>query len=567
MPNYLQQVTDSIETMFSESTLLAAHEGKFGPFVSWLERLGLKKFLEKYPLRQLVEWGWVVPQYRIIFPKHFFDNWEYYPSSYIEIPTELENYAVLWDYLWKPDDESVPLWYLDPISRPDKEISQLLRKNAFRVDKKDLPESFEHMRGRTITPYADYFFRWQGYALVDVIRWADNIQPIFSTPDVVKRAEGIVRIAQFISSETSTNPERILTTPNRWGGLATPMTWLDHFRSFRSVCLSDHRKNDDEKHNIYRKGAKLLAQYFKITPESLADFIKNKLLVLAQEWIRLNEKFERRSVWTKQAWPYLQEDIQLAISWLMILTNQPFEKYIADWRPLFMGSRSWATLDEALPYEFIKHQEKFILLAPEYLEPFNKICNDQIRFDKETLPEIVYRLYKTNYPFSGFLAAFYELHEHLSYKSLDKYGLDFREVRPLDYYALLAIHAEGCLRRKLELLGLLDGIKEEKQTLSQYIQILAKNQQISEKVIGCFCGNIDLTKLYTNRVDPIGRIKSIRTNLSQIEHILVQAFLCCVLARNYFAHHDFLNHELIRSEKSEFLIRGILLTILILLES
>ena len=552
--------------MFSEPTLLAAHEGKSGPFVLWLEKLGLGEFLKKHPLRQLVEWGWIVPQYRIIFPKQFFDNYKHYPYIYGETPTELKNYDVLWDHFWKLDDESTPLWYLDPISHPDEETNQLLRNNIYKAGKNDLPESFEHARGRTITPYADYFYRWQGYALVDVIRWADNIETILSTPDVIKKAEGILRIAQFITSERLNNPESILTTPNRWGGLASPMTWLDHFRSFRSVCMSDHRKNDDEKHNTYRKGAKLLAQYFEITPESLADFIKNKLLVLAQEWIRLNEKFEKRSVWTKRAWHYLKIDIQLAISWLMILTNEPFEKYVADWRPLFMGSRNWATLNEALPYEFIKHQEEFILLVPEYLESFNKICNDQTKFDKKSLPEIVYRLNKINYPFTGFMAAFYELHEHLRYKNFDKYGLDFREVRPLDYYALLAIHAEGCLRRKLDLLGLLDGIKEEKQTLFKYIQILAKNKQISEKVIGYFNGNNDLTKLYTNRIDPIGQIQSLKTNLSQFEHMLTQAFLFCVLARNYFAHHDFLNNELIRSEKSGFLIKGILITILVLLK-
>lgn len=549
--------------MFFEPTLLAAHEGKSGPFIMWLEKLGLADFLKRYPLKQLIEWGWIIPQYRIIFPKQFFDSWEYYPGSYIEIPTELENYAVLWDYFWKLDDESMPLWYLDPISHPDEETNQLLRNNTYKAGKNDLPETFEHARGRTITPYADYFYRWQGYALVDVIRWADNIETILSTPDVIKKAEGVLRIAQFLTSEKLNNPESILTTPNRWGGLASPMTWLDHFRSFRSVCFSDHRKNDDEKRNTYRKGAKLLAQYFEITPESLADFIKNKLLVLAQEWIQLNEKSEKRSIWIKRAWPYLQVDIQLAIQWLMVLTNEPFEKYIADWRPLSMGSRSWATLDEALPYGFIKHQEKFILLVPEYLEPFNKTCNDQIKFDKNTLPEIVYRLYKTNYPFAGFLAAFYELHEHLSYKDFDKYGLDFREIRPLDHYALLAIHAEGCLRRKSESLN-----TSNNQGLIAYIKQLGNKQSHLQKVMDCYSqeSKRKLTRLHAKQSDPIGDIQSIPKELSHTEHQILQAFLCCELARNYFAHHDYLSHELIRSEKSEFLLRGILLTILILLE-
>lgn len=47
---------------------------------------------------------------------------------------------------------------------------------------------------------------------------------------------------------------------------------------------------------------------------------------------------------------------------------------------------------------------------------------------------------------------------------------------------------------------------------------------------------------------------------------LTQAFLCCMLARNYFAHHDYLDQELLRSEKSGFILRGILLTVLMLLD-
>ncbi len=550
--------------MSFEPTLLAAHEGESGPFVMWLEELGLGDFLKRYPLKQLIEWGWIVPQYRIIFPKQFFDSWKDYPYSYVEIPTEFKNYTLLWDYLWRLDDKSLPLWFLDPISNPDDELHKILRDNTFELDKKDLPESFEHARGRSITPYADYFYKWQGYALVDVIHRADNIETILSTPDVIKRAEGVLRIAQVISSEKLTNPESILTTPNKWGGLATPMTWLDHFRSFRSVCLNEHRKSDDEKYNTYQEGAKLLAQHFEITSETLADFIKNKLLVLAQDWIQLNEKFEKHSIWTRRAWPYLQEDIQLAMIWLMILTNQPFENYVAEWRPLFMGNRSWATLDEALPYGFIKHQEKFILYAPEYLEPFNRICNDQLKFDKSTLPEIVYRLYRTNYPFAGFLAAFYELHEHLGHK-FDKHGLDFREIRPLDHYALLAIHAEGCLRRKLESLNM----NNKNQGLVNYIKHLGENYNHLQKVMPIYSQESyrKLTRLHSKPGDPIGDIQSIPKVLPEVEHQLLQAFLCCELARNYFAHHDYLNHELIRSEKSRFLLRGILLTILILLKT
>lgn len=553
--------------MFTNSTILAAHEGKTGPFIEWLKKLGLNDFLKRYPLVQLVEWGWIIPQYRVIFPKQFFESWKNYPCIPYHSPDDFKQYAMLWGYAWSLDEKNKPYWFLDDLFRPGDKTGEFLRQHTYKMGLSVTPEPFNHDRGISITPYVDYFYRWQGYALVDVIRWADNIESIYSTPDVVKRVKGITYIAEWISSNPSAWPQKILTTPQRWAGLASPMMWLDHFRSFRSACINKYRNDYEKEKIVYQEGAKLLAKYFAITPEILIDAIKNKLLVLAKEWIQTNEKIEKHSIWTMRAWPHLQSDILLMVNWLTILTGRTFEDYVTDWRLSNKGNHEWAMLDEVLPYHFIKHQEKFIRLVPEYLKPFNEVSNDQMQFNETNLYETISQLSKENYTFIGFLAAFHEMHTHLNYLPFDKHGLDFRELRPLDHYTLLAIHAEGCLRRKLDSLCLLNTIKDKDQSFFKYIQILARNQMISEKVIGYFSGNKDLTRLHTNRNDPIGRIQSIKTNLPKSDHMLTQAFLCCVLARNYFAHHDFLDHELIRSEKSAFMLRGILLTVLILLNS
>ncbi|TCV85666.1 MULTISPECIES: hypothetical protein [Methylomonas] len=66
--------------------------------------------------------------------------------------------------------------------------------------------------------------------------------------------------------------------------------------------------------------------------------------------------------------------------------------------------------------------------------------------------------------------------------------------------------------------------------------------------------------------DPIGRIMNIPCRrLNKKDKRLAQAFLCCDLARNYFAHHVYLDHELIRSDKSAFMLTSILITVLVLL--
>lgn len=549
--------------MLASPTLLSAHEGKYGPFIEWLKKLGLGDFIERYPLPRLVEWGWAVPQYRVTFPERFFEHWGNYPSlpwdTTQKLTPDLEPYDTLWSYSWYIDNETEPLWFLDPMFHPDNPAGQILRQNPYPGTASPLPTPIQDARGFPIVPYTDYFHRWQGYALVDIIRSADNIAPIFSTPDA---AEYAVRIAEWIKARPLT-----ASMPKRWPELATLLTWVSHFDKFLDALSLKYHDRDFDAHRLAaRKGAESLANHFGLTSDMLAKAIKDQLLVLAEDWLHSNKRLDRRAIWTMHAWPHLQADIKLAIHWLILLTGKTFEDYVAEWKKPFMG---WgqSNLDKALPYVFFQQQQKFAQLAPHYLKPYNETKNIRKIYDEATVAAFASRLYRTNYPFGGFIAAFFELHEHLSHRSPDWDGLDLRELRPLDHFALLAIHAEGCLRRELDSLGLLDSIPNDEQGLTAYIRRLAQARNISPSVMGLFNANTHRANLKRDRHDPIGQIQAIPTHQSSADEQVAKAFLSCLLARNYFAHHDFLDHELLHNEKTGFLLKGILLTVLVLLDS
>jgi hypothetical protein len=554
-------------TLFTTETLLVAHEGKSGSFVRWLAELGIGDFLKRYPLSQLIEWGWVVPQYRIVFPEEFFLIWTNYPESHWEPTANVKQYARLWDGVWFIEDEDDPNWFLDPLFRSNDDDCKLLRQYKYTAGISSTPKSIDHARGFPIAPYADYFYRWQGYALIDVIRSSDNIVPIYSTPDVVTRAQGILRIAQEINAHELNHPETILTTPKRWADRSILMTRLDHFRGFRESVFRYSSDDSDEKFARYQRGALALADHFSITHEKLADAIKFQLLVLAKEWSHSAEYVDARSFWTARAWPHLQNDIQLAMSWLIMISGKSFEDYDAEWRLPYPGHWEWLALDKALPYGVIAHQKKFITYAPKYLKSFNEIGNVPQQFNETTLPTLIQVIKKNNQRFAGFLAAFHNLHDHLGQQPFDNQGLDFRDLRPLDGYALLAIRAEGCLRKKLEVSNSLSQIPPGKQTLASYIVKLAESRGIADKVTSYFKSHQkNLTNLSSTPDDPIRPIQVIQTGFTSIENQYVQAFLCCQLARNYFAHHDYQDHELLNSEKSAFVLKGIILTVLVLLD-
>ncbi len=547
--------------MFARGPLLVAQQGQDGDFPRWLHDLGLADFLRRYPLRQLVEWGWLVPQHRIIFPDQFLSSWHNFPNLGGGSAPEFRSYSLLWDSTWGIDRGDEPLWFLHPFFNPSDDAGQILFEEGTASLRNPPPPDITHPNGRKVAPYADYFYHWQGYALVDVVRFADCIEPLLVTPEIERRAAGMVHLAEFAKQH---DPRDVLTIERRWGGLAKPMTWLSHYRTFREALWWYEHQHDGDR-SLRRAGAKQLGAYLGISTESLSVAIKDRFLVLAQDWLGANDR--SRGIWTLRAWPYLQQDIAAAVDWLCHLTGKTFDDFLEEWRYRdYFGHRDWAELHSVLPYEFFSDRLHFLRDAPEYLKSYNAILPESKRLDGERLGKLVDRLRSTNYPFNSFLGAFRQLHEELGYRLEQKGHLDFRELRPLDYYSLLAIRAEGSLRYALDKEGLLEQLEAQNHTLREYLSRLALKRGIAQRTVDYFrAKDREYTNLRRTPQDPIGAIMSLAPSLGPRDAFLARAFLCCSLARNYFAHHHYLDAELLRSEKSAFLLSGILVTVLSLL--
>lgn len=448
--------------MLTENTLLTVRQGEDGTFVNWLEKVGLKNFVNRYTIPKLVEWGWLVPQ---------------------------------------SNDES-----------------------------------------------DEYYFHWQAYALIDVIRFADCIlHPVINTPDIEQQAQNIVQIAEKIKS---LNP--VSKAERKWMELAEPMTWLSHYRSLRNAWSLESNRQE-----LLQESAKQLADYLQIDHVILESFIKDKLLVLAQEWLLANE---HDCSWTQRAWSELQIDVANAMEWLCSLNGKTFRYYFDIWQYKHYQREEWAELHTILPFEFFENQKCFLKYAPIYLSK----DYEGILPSGEEFKQLVNDILNNNDYFHNLLSAFNQLHKQLQWQD----SLDFRQYRPLDYYSLLAIRAEDCLRCKLEEDGSLQNINVKDQNLRSYIIELSNQKNIDQQVINCFESNVNsFTQLREKPSNPIGKIMAMRLeNYSKNDARLIKAFLCCNLARNYFAHHTYLDRELIRSEESGFMLAGILVTVLKLLK-
>lgn len=517
-------------------TFLSIQPNQKGSFVSWLEELGLKDLISRYSLSKLLEWDWLVPQYRVVFPAEYFEE-----VASENIFDMIDNPSRQNDHLyrllgygesWSIENTEDTLWFLHPFCRPNSIYTNLLNQ-----------------QDNSAIPNVHYFYHWQAYALIDVVRTASmGVFPILNTPDI---KQDIARIANC-----KINPGDVLNQPHRWGEFAKPMSWLSHYRAFRDALPDITDKA------LHKRGAEALAEYLQIDAVILEKAIKEQLLEkLAGDWLWANDHC---CEWTLCAWPYLQKDIFFAMEWLCTLNGKNFSDYFKKWQ--FSHKREvWPPLHKVLPFEYFEDRQYFLSTLPHY----KKFYKDILPPD-EKLEELVSCLQKTNYPFDSLLNAFRQFHEHLTCKPKQKGSLDFRVLRPLDYYSLLAIRAETCLRYALEKNGSLSEIPNNDQKLEGYILKLAP-KVISEPSIKCLENEVPkYTKLYdaANKLNPIKSIMDITfKNRSKKDTHLIQAFLCCVLARNYFAHHTYLDKEFMQNQKEEsaFMLIGILVTVLKLL--
>jgi len=539
--------------------LLTVRQGREGSFVSFLEEVGLKEFLDQYPIPSLVEWRWLVPQSRIVFPKAFFDDWKNFPNCGPEAAPNHPLDAALWDGQWFIASLEEPLWFVHPLLRPSGEEESVAFQSRSQTTFKT-PATLRHENGREISPYVDYFFHWQAFALIDVIYSAERFSPILATPDAHIRVDRLRSILD--KTIAASDPQGMLSHERRWGGLSEPMTWMSHYRGFRQAfAFYEMRKDSD--HNAWRAGAIGLADHLKISAPMLELAIREKLLVWAQGW---RWRCERQDKWCLRAWPHLQRDIALAVEWLEVLSDKDFEHYLRKWTYPDRSQREWAELSVVLPYAFYSNRERFLRIAPLYLDD-----SPDFPLISEFLKEVdiaswLDRQRKQNAPFRGWVRAFRKMHDEFNPSSFDA-SPNFQEGRPEDEFALLAIRAETTLRFELDRLGEIDSLPPKKHVLNTYIAMLARRNALSKPVLDEFTRLTQdgVTHLHSKPEDPIASIRNLDIALTGLDRELVQSLLCLALCRNYFAHHHYLDSLLTRSESGRFLLTGSLMATVLLL--
>lgn len=540
--------------------MMAYGDGK-GDFVDWLKKLGVSDiFLRTYPLSKLVEWGWLRPQYRVVFPEVYFSDGSRKADELLrEDASKNPALSELCESQWFCYSEKDPMWFIHPFFNAESTAGQLLNQNSIKTGLPEVPRPIEMANGQFVSPYADYYFPWQAFALLDVIRAADRFQHfVMDTPDVQLQVESLTRLTKI----PSWNPHEYLELENRWGGHAEVMTWLAHYAVLKDA-VDQREGRHGHSPEMLRRGASALAAHLGFDADRLEGLVKDRLLVLAQRW---KWGVEHRNPVSVDAYPYIQNEIYLAVHWLCMLTGNTLDHYLDLWRYPTRGQQSWAELHSILPFEYYEIRDKFLELAPFYLKQFNERISERYRLDGDRLAAVVDALRAKSRHFNVFMGAFKKLHDELGGDRKPTDVIDFRERQPLDYYLLIAIKAEVCFREELRETGILDGLKNQK--LSDYLERLGTRSGLDATTIKIFRDSVHTyTKLHSEPTDGIRGIMNLGSTKPTGQIALVQGMICCELARNYFAHHDYMDAELLNGLDSQFLLGGILVCVLVLLDN
>ncbi|OCC15403.1 hypothetical protein DBT_1150 [Dissulfuribacter thermophilus] len=548
------QITDEIHARY-----LAHNPGMAKQFLEWLDKLGFSRLPYNLTLFDLVNFGWIEPALRVDVPESFYLTWKNYP----ELPADDSEFSKddEWalfcsPYLYPTLDEPPKKWFLHVFDKPDSEAREFLRHKIHGLKK--IPNNKKHPTGyEEYNTCWLYFAHWQGYFLVDLLTSIEIFPSVPNIPDAIERLELFKK--QYPERKIICDA-RIRAIKEKWEGRREFFELISYYRTM--LGLSVHyilNCSTQEREALRKEGRRLLAEYLKLTPETIEKTVE-ELLVVFQEWTWATQ---RESHVYGKAIGQIRKDIFYAVEWLCTLSGESIDTYFKKWRYPDRSQREWAELKTALPFEYKETIDYFLYLAPHYLEKFNKGLSKRERLQGEKLEDLIKKLFREYPAFRRFCRAFYKLHDYTKMKD----EIDFREFNAfLDYFLLLA------LRTEIVLLAFADsGLDLDKDTsLRVLLMSLSSSLRSGSVKTGV---NLAIqhwkkcTSLKTRPPDPFQVIKNKIQNLScrdQGAKKIAEYILTAGMLRNYFAHHNYFDHVMVKREYAAKGLTSLLVTVLFL---
>lgn len=504
-------------------------------FGKHLEDIGVR-LPSNISLQTLVRRGWFRPRLRVAIPERALRSWSTFPSypmtGHHACPVEDKWGLDVWlaaTCLIPRAERAVEKYWMHWLDDADDTTTSSARKHAVEpTDANGEPQPIQHENGRCILPWIDFYADWQAYHLAELVRLAR-----FTVDGVTTSFEACSEHARNHAQDFD---ERARKLAQGWEARGLFLDQVAAYRTIMSFCIGRESFKPD-----LRAGVRSWAAQRGIDGQSVRVGIRDTLLRLWDRW-NCESPVSGPSLLRR-----LQQDIQYATRLLEDLTGDPIDPFDSFWQWPGRDRLEWAQLIDALPYEEWRARQEFPGQSVSYQRSFPSCLQSS---DVETAQALT-RHWSTCRPLRRFVLAWFRLHRELRGRGKDLPAESTITADELiEQYNLIGLHTERLLRD----VGATDTNSPlHKQATST--RVMRDAAQRSLRSIGAAVTVTDQsidtllgtrTKLH-NMPDLLSQIcqpADVASGNNDADHVIA-AHVNALIARNYAAHHDYVDHELV----------------------
>ncbi len=496
-------------------------------------------------LRWFVDEGWIAPVLRVPLPRTALDSWINFPKLNVKAPDCPE--SGIWAInLWIASHTVPPSvvapgapWALSYVDDPSHSVGLSAREHSVCLDDDRCPpEEFEHEpSGRRIEPWIDFFAYWQAFHVAELCEAA--CMTLYATAPPANAEEAV-------SGAVERARARMNSVRQRWHEHRTVFEWLSHYRTMMSNW------------NLTGTGwetaelaAKSLASDLDLSTDAIRHGIRDTLLVI---WARWTSTYDSQHQNVRAALRALRDDIDYAVTFLEMLTGEETDPQDSFWHIKDRQARRWAQLVDALPREQWIARCSFPESAASYLVEESKLFESTFPFDVAAIEKVVSTKWQKSRALRRFCFASSRLHDQLDSSPHDgpfNWRAAIQEKERIEQLLLLPLHGERILsqihrsqpgsKRFPEVRELVRGRLDRALVLTKCSgadrrNAIARAKELMKKA-QLHAQDWGTSKLFVDNSD-------VELD-SAVTRRLVAAHVNFVIARNYAAHHDALDDDLV----------------------
>jgi hypothetical protein len=508
-------------------------------------------------VQDLVGWGWVVPVLRVEIPAPYLESWDHFPELGITRQIRAEDRWV--DELWHrsfvhfPEHPAVPWdaeWFVHRLDRASDPLAQEVRAHALpTAQDAALPGLVKLPSGQKVQAWLDYFTVWQALQVFDVLDVAPLHAPLLNTPTARQAARGLLKHLDTMRQIADMNLRRVTA---RWDAARPVLEWVYQYRTLLGIWLGRHGRAAR-----IRSGARALAARLGLGADELRDGIRDVLLVLWRDLDRADLPPKTRE--------HLRQDVYWATEFLSHLTGRDVDPYDQYWNPPDRNARRWERLRHVLPFELREARHDLPHLASHYLKRYHSLASPRRRYEKARIRDLTERWWPQSYAFRRFCLAFLRLHRHYGGAVNREHRIQLTAETPIDFLLLLTLAVE-----KLQAERFLVAAGGPAQL--PYFNTLVLDRA---GAVGKAWGLPSLRSLVKIGMDTqtklfdltlTGRNPFRPARKASLTRYLADTFVTFAKLRNYAAHHDKLDQELIHTKTGAVALESLLLVTFLTLD-